>query len=430
MKTAQPIACALLGLCCLALGSCSNPGQSSAASASSRSIQVKVGGSSVARSKDLDPSTSGVNYIYVVAYQFYSDSRVGGGSLTFNSAAKYWSGSITIPDVDTQYIVFNAYAYTKENGTLKYTGEAEHDVSSDLAGTNALWIPMSPTISLQSGSVSGETLDLSGALQTYETELGALAMTTDGTYLYAATSDGGIIRINILSGVSETIVPAKTFIALEGIACVDGALYVSDEGACAIYKVAYGSGAWTSKLFAGSGDKEESDNSDPMQAAFDYPAAMCYMNGILYIIDSGGGAIRTISLGSEAVGTLHSFGTDVTPTSIATNGSLLYVSAYDYQTSKTFLSSITTSGAETAIDCGDIGIIWGLACDDTYIYASTSNTKVLDKITPASEGATVATLRNLSDLTDPIAICSEGLNLFLSDIGAGTIYKLTYFNVY
>ena len=136
MKSGQPIARALLGLCCLALalGSCANPGQSSAASASSRTVQVKVGESSGTRSKDLEPTASGVNYIYVVAYLFYSDNRVGGGKLTYNSDGKYWSGNITIPDDDTQYLVFNAYAYTKENGTLTYVGETEHDVSSDLTG--------------------------------------------------------------------------------------------------------------------------------------------------------------------------------------------------------------------------------------------------------------------------------------------------------
>ena len=89
---------------------------------------------------------------------------------------------------------------------------------------------------------------------------------------------------------------------------------------------------------------------------------MCCLNGLLYVSDYDGGAIRTINLDSRAVGTLCSFGAGISPNQIATNGSLLYVSAYDNETSKTLLYSITTSGAETAIDCGDIGNIYGLAC--------------------------------------------------------------------
>ena len=144
MKKSRLAALTLLGCfgITLFLAACANPSQAKAETAAVRTVQILVGESSGSGAKDLNPSVSGIHYVYVLASSLVGGSSIGGSSLSYDTETGFWTGSITIPDSASGYIVFKASAYAAEGDSLAYVGQTTVDVEGDLRGNEALTIPM------------------------------------------------------------------------------------------------------------------------------------------------------------------------------------------------------------------------------------------------------------------------------------------------
>ena len=183
-----------------------------------------------------------------------------------------------------------------------------------------------------------------------------IGITTDGTYLYVTETGNHTIRkVEIATGVVSTVAgtagtsgsadgtgTAATFYTPYGISTDGTNLYVADSYNCTIRKIVIATGVVTT--IAGTAGTTGSADGTGTSATFNVPFGMAADAENLYIVDAYNHTVRKLvkatGVVSTIVGTAGTYGsadgsgttaTFNTPTGIATDGSVLYIS--DFQNS-------------------------------------------------------------------------------------------------
>ena len=403
----------VLGICGLLflLGSCASPTRPGASSATKPTVGLKV---SLRAAKGSGPTylaDSDVTYIHVVAYNSLGQNA-GSIDLTHNIAAGYWSGSLTLSNYGDY--LFDAYVYYA-NYDLRYVGSKSVYVSSDLLGPGALTISVSG-VTLNGGSVDGSTpgsytQQVLCTPDDYVPEY----LTTDGRYLYAVTSDGSILRIDIYTGSYKSI--ASGISQPEGIVYGGGSLYVSSGSS--ILKLAYNSSTST----------WGSPTTLTTCLTLSAPERLTYSSPYLFVADSGVPGIAVINLLDPSTAASNKIITLTTnPYGIATDGTRLLVTAENtkaeigviYEAASISDPLSLTSSDFKTVDPG-VDSPMAIATDGTNDYISDpSNGAVYEGFGTGVEG-----MGNVS-ISMPLGICSDGLNLYIAGESPNSIYMIEY----
>ena len=165
-------------------------------------------------------------------------------------------------------------------------------------------------------------------------------ITTDGTNLYVADAQNGIIRKIVIATGAVTTIAGAAFGWLEGITTDGANLYVTDDGNQVIGKIVIATGMVTT--LAGSPGVTGSSDGTGTAAAFSSPAGITTDGTNLYVADFGNHTIRQIAIATGEVTTIAgSAGTAdfkdgighaarfSSPQGITTDGASLYVADRD-----------------------------------------------------------------------------------------------------
>jgi thiol-disulfide isomerase/thioredoxin len=201
-----------------------------------------------------------------------------------------------------------------------------NDLYIAMAGAHQIWkMPLDESeISVYAGNGREDIVD--GPLvpkRPYQTGFASFAqpsgITSDGTWLYVADSEGSSVRAVPLDAAKEvrTVVgtanlgAARLFtfgdvdgspetVRLQhclGVTYHDGRLYVADTYNNKIKVIELKSGQCTT--LAGTGKVGHEDGSDPAQASFSQPAGLTYAAGKLYVADTNNNLVRVIELADD-----------------------------------------------------------------------------------------------------------------------------------
>jgi hypothetical protein len=355
-----------------------------------------------------------VNYIHIVVCNS-SGATATSGDLTYDNADDTWYGELTIPDANFGYFLFEAFAYSaKTNGSMLFVGDKVALVDGDLTGNNAISIGLTQ-VSLAGGSIIGSVPGVAHTVAFWPGADGLVPMyiTTDGYNIYATTSSGKVIELGIFDGSTYTTI-ASGFASdsLQGIVYGAGSLFIA--AGSHVYKITRSGTVW------GSPSEVSMSGSKGISQA----AQLTYLNGCLYIADSGNGTIDKLDLSNSSNDAYLS--SDYTPYGVATDGTNLFLASYynDGGYYGQIYESTDLSSFTNLFDFnGDSGTApMALIVDGTFQYATDLSDNAIFKCNAG--GNSYSTIGTSSLMSEPTGICSDGLNLYIADQGKNEIFKL------
>jgi sugar lactone lactonase YvrE len=202
------------------------------------------------------------------------------------------------------------------------------------------------------------------------------AITCDGSYLYVAERQSGLIRkVDTLTGAVTTMTTSAPLTSPAGITTDGVNLYVTDAVNHVIQKIGIVSGVVST--VAGTSGSPGSSNGIGPAATFNQPVGITTDGSSLFVNDFGNGQVRRIVIASGAVTTVAS-GFTTPAAGIATDGSTLYVA--DYSNS---IRRVSISGGTVSTLTGPAaGFIHpeGLASDGRNLFVVDSGNHVILKM--------------------------------------------------
>jgi hypothetical protein len=329
---------------------------------------------------------------------------------------------------------------------------------------------LTTAVSTMSGSGSAGAADnITGTLATFTSPYG---IATDGANLYVADSGNNIIRkVVIASGVVTTLAgsgavgsadgtgSAASFSYPQGITTDGINLYVSDTHNSTIRQVVIATGAVSTLAGSPSAPLGAVDGTGA-GATFYYPSGITTDGSNLYVADTWTNTIRKIVIATRVVSTIAGSATappgavDGTgsaasfnePRGVTTDGTgNLYVADKGNNTIRKIeiatgaVSTFAGSGTPSAVDgtgtASSFIYPMGITTDGTSLFVADSGNNKIRRIAVASmvvstlagSGA-IGALDNTSGVqatfTQPVGITTDGINLFVADIGNNKIRKI------
>lgn len=339
----------------------------------------------------------------------------------------------------------------------------------------------------QGGARQGFNLNLKNAVSTFAGKAGMAGaadgnaarakfdapkgITTDGLNLYVADLNNHTIRkIEIESGMVSTVAgmagkkgsidgkaAAARFNRPYGITTDGNNLYVTDSNNHSVRQIDIESGVVTT-LAGGVGEVGYVDGTG-RQARFFIPEGITTDGINLYVADTHNHSVRKISLANAVVTTLAGlsgapgFFDDVGtkarfsyPKGITTDGRNLYVADFgNHSLRKITIASgtvTTLTGTvktdDTSHEQGELARFnypGGITTDGRNLYVADTFNRTIRKVVIAS--GTVSTIAGKAEIeggidatgsearfNDPVAITSDGSNLFVTDSGNNTVRKI------
>jgi hypothetical protein len=300
-------------------------------------------------------------------------------------------------------------------------------------------LTLTPTVTTLAGTgTSGSADNDTGTLAEFKNPS---HITTDGTNLYVADTDNGLIRkIVISTGVVTTLATEATFYKPYGITTDGTNLYVTTLSQL-IRKIVIDNASVTTLAGKSVGDAVGTGDV----ARFNGPQGITTDGTNLYVVDSTNKKIRKIVISTGAVTTLAGSGTVghadndngtlatfTAPTGITIVGNNLYVtqgsSGYAVRKIDISTGAVTTlaglggtlgnnSDGKTGT-AARFGRLYGITSDGTNLYVSGYSYNMIHKI--VIDNASVTTL--VSSLSYLNGITTDGTNLYF--VNGQTIRKI------
>ncbi len=376
------------------------------------------------------PLTLGQNYAFSITQQPAGQlcairekqfgSLSGDLTITVNCAVGYITGGtyLQIPPAPVNYMLYRGRASTDVARSV--SGVSGAFVSSGIAitssgtsfvtdpGTSQIYrISGSSLISVAgNGSIAG-IADGNGAAATFHNPS---YISSDGTNIYisqvgsslGSNTNDGIRKLDPAGNVT-TLVSGAAVLDPEGIVVLGNTLYWANRNSHQVKALDITTGVVS--VFAGTGTLGASDGPGST-ATFNQPMGLTALGGKLYVTEFGNHRIRVINISSQAVSTLMGSSAGAVdgtvsvakfngPSGITTDGFDLYVTDYIGRTVRRI--RLDRNGGSNHI----------------------ASTIVGSGATGGANGiGTVATF------TGPVAIATNGRQLFVSDEGNGTIRKI------
>lgn len=193
-----------------------------------------------------------------------------------------------------------------------------------------------------------------------------------------------------VAGAADGTGAAARFFGPFGLATDGTTLYVTDRGNHTIRALTIATGEVTT-IAGGAGSAGSADGTGTA-ARFDSPAGITYLNGALYICDSGNSTIRRLSLSGAAVTTIAG-------------------------------SPGATGSADGTGSAARFSTPTGITTDGSFLYVCDTGNHTVRRIDPATGAViTIAGLAGIPGGTDspprfdsPAGITSDGVRLFIAD---------------
>ncbi|MDA8411139.1 MAG: cadherin-like beta sandwich domain-containing protein, partial [Treponema sp.] len=336
-------------------------------------------------------------------------------------------------------------AATVTSGGVSYSGRLSLTVTrmADL-GIN----PASAVVKTLAGSGTVGSADGIGIYASFNFPGG---VTTDGTNLYVADCNNGLIRKIVLATKAVTTIPVST--VAYGIATDGTNLYVADIPKNEILKIVIATGAMT--VLAGSTTPGSADDIGTA-ASFTNPYGLATDGTNLYVADFANNEIRKVVIatgkvttlaGSTTSGYVNDIGTAArfnNPIGITTDGTNLYVTDYaNHAIRKVVIATgtVTTFAGTGAVGSADgtgtaasFNYPYGITTDGTNLYVADHFNHEIRKIVIATAAVTTLAGTTTSGYLDgigtaarfncPSGIATDGTNLYIGEPSNNVIRKI------